>query len=108
MGLQKGRKLTKVQVSMPSPGPLSAEDYIDSMWLRDDYTGKVIEAQFFYPNGKPQANGRSGAPADDTVAVDPVFIARVPIDGQGFGDRVVPVVHSAAGRVWQGAKLALK
>jgi len=106
--LQKGSKLAKVEVSMPSPGPLAAKDYVDCMWLRDAKTGSVIDAAFFYPNGKPQAKGRSGAPSDGSAPIEPSFVLRVPVDSTGGGSKVVPVVHSAAGRVWEGAALATK
>ena len=96
--LAKGTTSSKVMVTMPSPGPLSADDYIDCMWVRDVRTGTVYEADFYYPNGQVKTKGRSGAPSDGSAPVEPTFVARVP-----GGASIAPVVHSAKGYVWEGA-----
>lgn len=95
----KGSKSAKVEISMPSPGPLSQKDYIDLMWFRDIKSGSVVAAQGYQSNGKPyRAQVAAGA-----LITDPVFQARV-----ASGISVVPVVHSAAGYVWEGAPVSIQ
>jgi len=101
-------------VSLPSPGPLSNNDYIDLIWLKTAqfdkqenaggtnkdrvFPGLIAAAGEFKPNGSPV----KGAATASASKSEPVFTARVKT-----GLTVYPVVHSAAGYVWEGAPITL-
>jgi len=95
-----GAKSTRLIMSLPSPGPLSARDYIDAMWFEDS-KGTVLAAGEFRADGKgikEQVSGIAAAP------VEPKYQARI---DAGTGD-VFPVVHSNKGFVWKGKPVFVK
>jgi hypothetical protein len=95
-----GQKSARVIMSMPSPGPLTAGDYVDVMWFETS-SGAILGAGKFRDNGKgfnEPVEGVKSAP------VEPKFQFRV---NAGTGG-VVPCIHTSKGFVWRGKGIVVK
>ena len=94
-----GSKSTRLKMKMPDPGPLSARDYIDVMYFRDE-RGSILAAAEFRADGKGIKEQVEGI---KTASVEPKFQARI---DAGTGT-VYPGVHSSKGYVWEGKPIVV-
>jgi len=95
-----GSKSSLISVRMPEPGPLSNDDYVDAIWLRDEL-GNVLAATQYRSTGKSYTEPVDGVKGK---AIEPSFKARVEA-GTGA---VYPFIHSAKGYVWKGKAVTVK
>lgn len=94
-----GQKSTRLVMKMPDPGPLSARDYVDVMYLRDS-KGSILAAGEFRADGKGIKEQVEGV---KKAAVEPKFQGRI---DAGTGE-VTPGIHTSKGYVWEGKSVAV-
>lgn len=95
-----GSKSSLLLVYSPTPGPISNEDFVDALWLKDE-RGLVLASEQFRSNGKSYSDpGEAGT----TKSIEPKFTARV---DAGTG-KVYPFMHTHKGFVWEGKPVVVK
>jgi hypothetical protein len=97
-----GVKSSLVKVKMPDPGPLTAGDYVDTIYLRTSF-GKIIDAAGFRSSGVGITEPVAGD-ASKVVPKEPQWKCRVEA---GTGE-VIPGIHTSKGLVWEGKPVFIK